>query len=223
MRRVKVKVCGLKREEDLRTACGLGADMVGFVVEVPSSPRSLSLDEAARLIKLVPDDVISVIVVVSHDLERVSRAYNTLKPDLIQIHGPLDIKRFKEEAPEAFIVKALGVSSAQVIEEALSSYYLVNGFLADSPHPEKHGGTGLVHNWDLSKILKEAVYPKPLILAGGLNPENVERAVRYVKPYAVDVSSGIESSPGSKDPEKLRVFIRKAKGVLLEDEYPDPW
>lgn len=218
-----MKVCGLRREEDLKIACELGVDMVGFVIEVPSSPRNLSINEAAKLIKLVPEGVSSVMVTIAHDLRRISETYRMLEPDFIQVHGPLDIRRFREEFPEALIIKALSMSSAHVVKEAISSYCLIDGFLADSPYPEKYGGTGIVHDWSLSKRLREAIYPKPLILAGGLDPENVERAVRYVKPYAVDVSSGVEYAPGLKDPEKLRTFIERAKGVQLEDEYPDPW
>ncbi|MCS7102877.1 MAG: phosphoribosylanthranilate isomerase [Candidatus Korarchaeum sp.] len=223
MRRVKVKICGLKREEDLMLACELGVDIVGFVVGVPSSPRNLNIEEAARLMRGIPEGVRSAIVTVPQSLKQLSEAYYKLKPDLIQVHGPLDLGKLRKELPEAIIIRALSVSSVDTLKEALSSLELVNGFLADSFHSGKYGGTGITHNWYLSKRLKGAVYPKPLILAGGLNPNNVEEAVRYVKPYAVDVSSGVESTPGSKDPEKLRTFIRRAKGVQLEGDYPDLW
>ena len=223
MTTVKVKICGLKRELDVKLACELGADMLGFVVEVPSSPRSLSLEEAARLMELVPEDVRSVIVTVPQGLRRVLEAYKRLKPDILQIHGHLELSGLREEIPNVKIVKALGMRSSSVIEEALKCSKFVDGFLADSPHPGKFGGTGLTHDWSLSKRLRDAVYPKPFILAGGLNPENVESAVRLVKPYAVDVSSGVELKPGMKDPEKLEAFIIRAKSVRLDENYQIPW
>jgi phosphoribosylanthranilate isomerase len=221
MRTVKVKICGITREEDLEVACGLGADMVGFVLEISSSPRNLRLKKAKCLFNLVPENVKSVLVTVPNNLKQVLEAYNLLKPDIIQLHGEnfLDLRLLKEKLPRAALIKVVHVAGEEAIEKAAYEASFFDGILVDSYAPGKHGGTGLVHDWSISKRVRDAIYPKPLILAGGLNPTNVLRAVETVKPYAVDVSTGVESNPGFKDPAKVEAFIRRAKQALLDDDY----
>jgi phosphoribosylanthranilate isomerase len=224
MRAVKVKICGITGEEDLEAACRLGADMVGFVVGVPSSPRNLRLEQAESLFSLVPENVKSVLVTVPSSLEQVIKAYNLLKPDIIQIHSEnfLSLRLLKEKMPRTALIKTVPVTGAETVEKAACEASFADGILADSYAAGKHGGTGHVHNWNISKLLRDAIYPKPLILAGGLNPANVLKAVETVKPYAVDVSTGVESNPGVKDPAKMEAFIRKAKQAVLEDDYYSP-
>jgi phosphoribosylanthranilate isomerase len=219
MRRVKVKICGITREEDLKMVCDMGADAVGFVVGVPSSPRNLTIEKAKKLIKLVPLFVKSVLVAVPQDESQILSFYESLKPDIIQIHGekPLDIALLKEKLSAVPLVRGVNVKSEESLNFAIQESKFFDAFLADSSSSNKYGGTGLTHDWSVSKRIRDAIHPKPLILAGGLNPENVKEAVKTVNPYAVDVSTGVESKPGIKDPEKVAAFIRNAKSVLNDD------
>ncbi|MEM2911907.1 MAG: phosphoribosylanthranilate isomerase [Candidatus Bathyarchaeia archaeon] len=221
MRHVKVKVCGITSEEDLNMVCSMGADAVGFVVGVPSSPRNLTVEKAEKLIKLVPLFVKSVLVVVPHDESEVLNYYKRLKPDIIQIHGekPFDAGFLKKKLFGTPLVRAVNMKSEELLNSALQESKFFDAVLADSSSSDKYGGTGLIHDWSVSKRVREAIHPKPLILAGGLNPENVQEAIKAVKPYAVDVSTGVESKPGVKDFEKVAAFIRNAKALTIEDDW----
>lgn len=219
MRAVKVKICGITSEEDLKMVCDMGADAVGFVVGVPFSPRNLTLETAEKLIKLVPVFVKSVVVIVPKTIKEISAVYERLKPDAIQIHGEetLNAKILRKKLPNTLLIRAVSVKSKETMENATEESKAFDAVLLDSCLPGKYGGTGMVHDWEISKHVREAVHPKPLILAGGLNPENVKSAIQKVKPYAVDVSTGVESKPGVKDPEKVEAFIKNAKETTLND------
>lgn len=212
MSEVKVKICGITREEDLKAACRLGADMVGFVVGVPYSPRNLSLERAEQLIRLVPANVKSVLVTVPQSLSQLAETYMRLKPDMVQIHGNNlgDYDLLRRTFPKAFLVRALMVDS-NVMAKALKALPFFDALHADTYHAGRHGGTGIVHDWSLSRRLRDTIYPKPLILAGGLNPWNVKEAIKTVRPYAVDVSTGVESEPGVKNHSLMEAFIKNAK------------
>jgi phosphoribosylanthranilate isomerase len=221
MRTVKVKICGITCKEDLQMACSLGADAVGFVVGAPYSPRNLTLERAERLIRMVPSHVKSVLVTVPKSLEEMVQLYNRLKPDAIQIHGN-GVQQFpalRNLFPNVCLIRAAAIECPVMLDKVVDESKFFNALLVDTYVPGKHGGTGVAHDWNLSRHVREAVYPKPLILAGGLNPENVGRAIYTVRPYAVDVSTGVESRPGVKDPKKVEAFIREAKSVALEDDY----
>ena len=220
MRTVKVKICGITKEEDLEAACRIGADFIGFVVGVPSSPRNLKLEEAEHLIKLVPKNVKSVLVTVLKSLEEVLEACRLLKPNIIQLHCEdfLDLSVLREKLPSALLVRAFPALE-NVVERVVREARFADGILVDSFAEGRLGGTGVVHDWYISRRVRDIIYPKPLILAGGLNPSNVSEAVKTVRPYAVDVSTGVESKPGFKDLFKMEIFIKRAKSVVLGDEY----
>jgi len=222
MRTVKVKICGITREEDLEAACKLGADMVGFIIGFTLSPRSISLERAKRLFNLIPNGVRSALVMVPKSIEEILETYSHLKPDVIQVHGEFsDLRFLKRRLPETKIVRAVPVIGAESIKRAINEAAYFDGVLVDSHVAGKLGGTGVTHDWSISRLVRDAIYPKPLVLAGGLNPSNVAEAVKVVKPYAVDVSTGVELSPGVKDHMKIEAFIKRAKGVMLEDDYRD--
>jgi len=216
MNSVRVKICGLTSLRDLRCAVEAGVDAVGFVVGVPESPRNLSLDDARRLIDTTPVFVDPVVVTASEDLKQLERIHRALNPRIIQIHGSICMREeIRKIFPDAQIIGALHVGNDEIIKLAVEASERLDALLLDSYVPGKHGGTGKTHDWKLSRRIKEAVYPKPVILAGGLTPKNVKEAIRTVRPFAVDVSSGVESSPGVKDPEKIFEFVRNAKEVKL--------
>lgn len=213
MNGIRVKICSLTRKEDLRVAIAAGADAVGFVVGVPSSPRNISLEKAKKLIQLVPIFVKSVLVTVPKNLEDL-KTYAELRPDALQIHGEnLSTSFFQEKCLSTQIIRGINVNSINTLEAALKASKIFDAILLDSSDENRYGGTGIMHNWKLSAQVKHIIHPKPLILAGGLTPENVQEAIRSVQPYAVDVSSGVESQPGIKSPQKITKFIENAKEV----------
>jgi len=220
MRRVRVKICGITREEDLALAAAAGADAVGFVVGVSSSPRNLCLERAEELIKLAPIFLVkSVLVTVPRSTNDLLKIYERLSPDTIQIHGESlpDVRSLREKLPNTPLIRGINVNPVNALEAASEASKSFDAILLDSSIHGRHGGTGVVHDWNLSKRLKQAIHPKPLILAGGLNPENVKDAICTVQPYAVDVCTGVEACPGIKDPEKVLAFIEKAREVKLLD------
>ena len=211
---VRVKICGITRKEDLDAAAAAGADAVGFVVGVASSPRNLSLTEAERLIRQVPPFVKSVLVTVPRSINDFA-AYKKLNPDAIQIHGENlhASASVRLKLPNAMLIGAVNAQLANDFDAVSRAAKLFDAVLLDSFADGRYGGTGVVHDWGLSKRVKQVIQPKPLILAGGLNPENVAEAVRTVEPYAVDVSSGVEQQPGIKSHKKIVEFIKNAKDV----------
>jgi len=214
MNAIRVKICGITRKEDLDDAAAAGADAVGFVVGVASSPRNLSLHEAERLIRQVPPFVKSVLVTVPRSIDDFA-TYEKLNPDAIQIHGenPHAAASVRLKLPNTLLIGAVNAQLAQDLDAVSRTAKMFDAVLLDSFADGRYGGTGVIHDWELSKRVKQVIQPKPLILAGGLNHENVAEAVRTVEPYAVDVSSGVEQQPGIKSHQKIIEFIKNAKDV----------
>jgi phosphoribosylanthranilate isomerase len=212
---VKVKICGITNEKNLEDAVIAGADALGFVIDVNSSPRSITIDRATELMEKVPIFVSKVAVTVFDDFDRIIEIKNRLKPEYIQVHGHFDSNR--EELLKTFsgtpIIRAIALKSDLSLEDILDEVKNFDAALIDSHVEGRYGGTGMVNDFKMCREIREAISPKPLILAGGLNPENVEKAIRMVKPFAVDVSSGVELSPGTKDCEKMLSFVANAKRV----------
>jgi phosphoribosylanthranilate isomerase len=202
---VRVKICGITSVEDALQAAHSGADALGFVFYV-QSPRNLDPLRAANIISGLPPFVQTVGLFVNADADFVNDTADLCRLDLVQLHG--------DEPPEYCekirrrVIKAFRVSDASSLAPVRD--YHVAGILLDAYSPRAFGGTGLSFNWELAGIAREF---GPVILAGGLAADNVREAVERVAPYAVDVSSGVESSPGKKDPEKVREFIKRAKGL----------
>jgi phosphoribosylanthranilate isomerase len=218
IRRIRVKICGITREEDLSMVTSLGADAVGFVVGVPSSPRNISLKKAGELIRQVPIFVKSVLVVVSKSTDHLLKICEMLRPDALQIHGEKlpDTAILREKLPTTSLIRGLNANPFNVFVTVLEAKKAFDVILLDSFQQQKYGGTGIIHDWELSKRVKQAIQPKFLILAGGLNPDNVREAIHTVKPYAVDVSTGVESYPGIKDPKRIASFIENIRGIAVE-------
>jgi phosphoribosylanthranilate isomerase len=214
MNAVRVKICGITRKEDLDAAVAAGADAVGFVVGVASSPRNIALEKAEKLIRQVPPFVKSVLVTVPRGIDDFE-IYEKLNPDAIQIHGENlhTAASVRLKIPNTLLIGAVNAKLANALDVVSKPAKIFDAVLLDSFANGRYGGTGIVHDWELSKRVKQAIHPKPLILAGGLTPENVAEAVRTVEPYAVDVSSGVERQPGIKDHKKISNFIKNAKDV----------
>ena len=201
---VKVKICGITTLEDALTAIEAGADALGFVF-YSASPRHVSPEQAADIIRKLPPFVQTVGLFVDEKMTVVNAIADHCRLDLIQLHG--------EETPaycesvNRRVIKAFRVKDISTLD--LMVPYHVSGYLLDAWSPDAHGGTGQVFNWD---IAAEAVLGgRNIILAGGLTPENITESIRKVHPYGVDVSSGVEYAPGRKDAFKVRRFAELAK------------
>jgi len=217
MKTVKVKICGITRKEDLDAAATAGADAVGFVVGTTASPRNILLEKAEKLIRHVPPFVKSVLVTVPTSFDELTETYGKLNPDIIQIHRENlpDAASVRLRFPNTCLIGVVNANPANALDVASIASKVFDAVLLDSFANGRYGGTGIVHDWELSKRVKQVISPKPLILAGGLNPENVAEAVRVVQPYAVDVSSGVELQSGIKDSQKMVKFIKNAKDVSI--------
>jgi phosphoribosylanthranilate isomerase len=203
---VKVKICGITNLPDGIAAADAGADALGFMF-YNQSPRAISIEAAADLIRRLPPFVMKVGVFVNAPEDLVVRAIRECGLNLLQFHG--------DETPEYCLqfglmsMKAFRVRDAASLQ-AVSGYH-TDAWLLDAYSPDRPGGTGETFNWDLA--LEAQGWGRPIFLAGGLTPENVAEAVRRARPYAVDVSSGVEAAPGRKDHAKLKAFIQAAKSV----------
>ncbi|MBS7627164.1 phosphoribosylanthranilate isomerase [Candidatus Bathyarchaeota archaeon] len=208
---VKVKICGITCERDLEAATQAGADILGFIVDTPASPRNISLNMAETLIDMVPSRILSVAVTVFKNIERILEINRSLKPNIIQIHGGIDEKLLKEISSAGKVVPAVNARSSDAIGEALKYSNLTQAILVDTCSDSGLGGTGRIHDWSLSRKIRDRIYPAKMFLAGGLTPENVRSAIEAVEPYGVDVSSGVEAKPGVKDPTKMIEFVRRVR------------
>ncbi|WP_455367274.1 phosphoribosylanthranilate isomerase [[Eubacterium] cellulosolvens] len=213
---VEVKICGITTETDLLAATEAGADSVGFVIQAPSSKRNLSLSQAKYLITRTPENVNSVIVSIFADEVNYANIYRELDADLLQLHGiPNTIpKNLQTLSLEDCVIGVVNASSPLALEHAIEFSQRYYSMLLDTMTRNSMGGTGVTHDWTLSRKIRDKIYPRRLILAGGLTPENVRKAIQKVKPYGVDISSGVEKSPGVKDHQKMRKFIKIVKEGL---------
>ncbi|MDD2367447.1 MAG: phosphoribosylanthranilate isomerase [Desulfuromonadaceae bacterium] len=197
---VRVKICGITNLEDAFMAVKAGADALGFVF-FEASPRNITVERAAEIIALLPPFVQTVGLFVNEDLARVNSVADRCNLDIVQLHG--DETPLFCDGVNRRVIKAFRVKNESSLE-SMKSYH-VAGYLLDAWSPAAHGGTGKTFNWD---IAAKAAASDTIILAGGLTPENVADAVAAVKPYAVDVSSGVEITPGKKDATLVNGFIR---------------
>ena len=214
---MKVKICGLTRQEDVIASAEAGADAVGFVVGAPSSPRNLSLERAERLLGAKPSSMEGVLVTVANDASELVEACQRLRVSSVQLHGnkSIDVSLLRNNVPNLALMRGVNANSANAFDEALAASRTYDAVVVDSYVGDQLGGTGLVHDWELSKRVRAAIHPKMMVLAGGLTCENVVGAVQKIQPGGVDVSSGVELQPGIKSHEKISRFVENAKSVEL--------
>lgn len=200
--RTRVKICGFTRVQDAVFAARTGVDALGLVF-YPPSPRNVGIEQATKIVEALPAFITVVGLFVDEQEKRVREVLDAVPIDLIQFHGG-------EEAAYCRLfnrpyVKAVQIRDSIDIQGLADEYHDASGLLLDAYHPDAKGGTGQRFDWGL--IPKEC--SRPIILAGGLEPGNVRQAVETVRPYAVDVSSGVESAKGIKDAEKMTVFVNE--------------
>jgi phosphoribosylanthranilate isomerase len=207
---MRVKICGITRAEDAKLAVRLGAWGLGFIF-CEQSPRNISPEEAAKIIKVLPDSIRTVGVFVNAEAETIRDIQEKTGINTIQLHGD-ETPEFVSELETASVIKATALNSQSDLD-ALKLHDRVMAFFIDSSTPEKRGGTGVHSNW---KLAREAKQFGNVILSGGLTPDSVGAAIREVGPWAVDVSSGIESRPRIKDPNKMRDFFDAVSKATLQ-------
>lgn len=199
---VRVKICGITKPEDAKLVSELGAHAIGLNFH-DSSPRCITPFAAAELIRRLPPFVATVGIFVNWDESPTVALCKALGLFAAQLHGdesPQTVERVGRRLP---VIKALRLGQGSAAPD-FSRFHGVSAFLLDSALSGHYGGTGATGNWHLART---AAQSHRIILAGGLTPENVGEAIRIVRPYAVDVASGVESRPGKKDPAKLRAFF----------------
>jgi phosphoribosylanthranilate isomerase len=203
---VFTKVCGITNPGDAREAADVGADAIGLIFA--ESPRRVDVEEARRISIALPDDILKVGVFVDAGPEEVLRTAREARLDLAQLHG--------DETPETVsairgvglpVMKAVRVRSAEALETLKG--FEADLFLLDAWSARARGGTGETFDWELAKSVKGH---DNIVISGGLSPENVREAIGFFEPYGVDASSSLEERPGEKDGERVRRFVRAAKG-----------
>lgn len=201
---VRVKICGITSPAQAIMAQDAGADALGLVI-YPKSSRYVDIQQATEIRAVIGPQTTAVVLLVNADEATVGRVIAEVKPDLIQFHGD-ETQAFCQQFGFPFI-RAIRMREGLDIDAQVSAYKAEGGFLFDAWSEDQYGGTG--HQFDWSRLPSSRDYP--LILAGGLTPDNVASAVTTVRPEMVDVSGGVESAPGIKDPGQVSAFIRNAK------------
>jgi phosphoribosylanthranilate isomerase len=203
---VRIKICGITNAADALAAIDAGANLLGFNFYA-KSPRHITETEAAKIRPQLSEKVEAVGIFVNAPPAEVAALCKSLKLDAAQLHG--------DEPPEAVAKVALGVAVFKAFRvesdfrlETLDEYSEASAFLFDAAHTGQYGGTGRTTDWD---VARRAAIGHRIILAGGLNVENVAAAVRIVRPYAVDVASSVESKPGKKDHGRMREFVQEVR------------
>ncbi|CAK0775738.1 N-(5'-phosphoribosyl)anthranilate isomerase [Gammaproteobacteria bacterium] len=198
--RTRIKVCGITCPEHALIAADCGVDAIGLVF-YPRSPRVVDLETASKIVEVLPPFMVSIALFVNPTFGEVQKVTSQIYVNLLQFHG--------QESPEfcnSFglpYLKAVPMRAGMDLEQIFQKYKESRGLLVDTYQPHTHGGTGVTFDW--TQIQKKRSFP--LILAGGLTQENVGQAIQEVHPYAVDVSSGVESQKGIKNPEKIKEFV----------------
>lgn len=207
---VCVKICGHTNKEDLGESLALGADLVGVIVEVPvDTPRRVTAKKARQIFSAASEG--RVMVIMPSSVEEAQRLCLEVMPDYVQLHGRESVALVRElrRVLPCGIIKTIHVAGREAVREALGYAPYCDYLLLDTPSAAM-GGSGRKHDWSVSRAIVRSA-EVPVILAGGLNPGNVQEAIRAVKPYGVDVSSGVEAAPGKKDYERVKDFIAAAK------------
>ena len=208
-----IKICGIKTPEILETVIASGADMVGFM-HFSRSPRHVSIEEIATLISEARGRIQTCVVLVNPDNSCVAEVA-ALGPDWIQLHGPETPHRVEAIRAEAGveIMKALPIGSADDVAHVAAFVDVADSILLDAKPPkgaDRPGGLGETFDWSLLKALDPSI---PFMLSGGLTPQTVADAISSIRPYGVDVSSGVETAPGVKDKRLIEAFIRNARAA----------
>lgn len=209
----KVKICGVTNENDALNAAKLGADFIGFLVEIDFSEDNIKRKEAKDIIKRLPLEVTPVFVTYLQKAEPIIEIAKEINPQAIQLHNIIELKeigKIRKALPKIKITKSIPVADESAVKEAKKYEKYADYILLDTKGEKGRGGTGKTHDWSISSEIVKKI-KKPVFLAGGLNPDNVGKAIEAVNPFAVDVNSGVKAKPGIKDYKKMKLFIERVK------------
>jgi phosphoribosylanthranilate isomerase len=211
---VMVKICGIRSEEDI--AAAEGADALGFIVSTPQSSRNLTVAHARALMRSVPPGLLKVVVTTA--LGREPRLVEVLAPDALQVHralSPHELTRLRAALPQNLrlygLLPVVGPTHEIIARGRALAQAGLDGVILDTVVGRRVGGTGRTHDWAVSRVVRDALHPLTVILAGGLTPANVRRALEHVRPDAVDVASGVEEADGRKSREKITAFVHQVR------------
>lgn len=207
---MRIKICGICQPDQGQAIAALGIKTLGFIC-VPSSPRYVTVNQAQQILGKLPPGIQTIGVFADASLETIKQVVLETGFTGIQLHGnesPEFCQAVKQAFPNREIIKALRIQSAESLQNAIAYYPLIDTLLLDAYHPHQLGGTGQTLPWESLKNFKP---PCPWLLAGGLNPENVLTALSYLQPDGIDLSSGVERSPGNKDLDKVSQLIKNLK------------
>ncbi|MBX5436113.1 MAG: phosphoribosylanthranilate isomerase [Alicyclobacillaceae bacterium] len=212
---MRVKICGIQSEEDMRTALAAGADALGFLVGITHlAEDQVTIDLARHLVAKLPPFVSSVAVTHLRTAAEISELVQAVRCTTVQVHDDVDVgvlSEVRRNLPSVKVIKAVHVTGPEALAYARHFEPYADALLLDSRTENRIGGTGRTHDWNISRqIVREIRIP--VILAGGLNPDNVADAVQKVRPYGVDVNSGVERN-GRKDPSLCRRFADRARAA----------
>jgi phosphoribosylanthranilate isomerase len=203
----KVKICGITNLEDALEAVNNGYDALGFIFA--DSPRKINIEAAEYILKALPPFTNCVAVFMNENPAVIKNILKNCPFDTIQFHGEENPQVLMQFKPQKKIIKSIRVKNEQSID-LIEEYKEADAFLLDTYVKDIAGGTGQVFDWQIARTAKK--YNKPIILSGGLNPENIQEAIKSIDPFAVDVSSGVEEHPGKKSRTLMKDFIKKIKG-----------
>lgn len=209
---LRVKICGITQLDDAECACELGADAIGFIF-YKKSPRYITMEQAAEIVRQLPEYVVRVGVFVDTSPNEITKHIETIKLDAVQFHGNYDINDL-EQFSSSQVIAVARVSDTFRAAELEKFKSCAAAILLDTYRKGLYGGTGKTFDWQAAIDAK--AYGR-IILAGGLDPDNVRRAVETVSPYALDISSGVEAQPGKKDHKKLKQLFHHLR------EYHHDW
>ena len=212
-----VKICAIRRQEDALIAAELGADAIGLLVgQKHNSPDFISATVARDISRALPPSVEAVLVTHVEEIDELERLLHQSEIKTVQLHSAIassSVERLRGRLPHLKIFKSINIISADSVAYPEAFKKLVDGFVLDSINiaTDQVGGTGKTHDWSISRQIVMCYPEIPIILAGGLNSENVRSAIEQVRPFGVDVNSGTKAPDGFKDPRKMEAFIVQAK------------
>jgi phosphoribosylanthranilate isomerase len=219
---MRTKICGIRDQHDVDVALSAGADALGFLIGLGYRTNDeVDPDFAKRIIRGLPPFVSSVFVTHDLDVSHVLATCKMIAANTIQMHGAMalpDLERLRRELPRSIkLIQAVHVDGPDAVKRAKAVARVADALLLDTKTKDRIGGTGLTHDWAISAHIVEEV-PRPVILAGGLTPDNVAAAIVRVRPFAVDVNSGVEAEDGSKHADKVRDFVRRAREAFSDGQ-----
>ena len=213
---IRIKICGVRTRHDAELVVRQGADAIGLILGTKfTSEDEIAAIDARSIISSLPPFISSVMVTHLQNSLEIAGLCRDVRPTTIQLHNDLpceEIVKLHRELPHVKLIKAIHVVDETAIGDAIRFSPYVNALLLDTRTRDRIGGTGITHDWSISRqiVLHSTV---PIILAGGLTPANVRSAIAAVGPFGVDVNSGVDAASGAKDPQKVMEFIAHARGV----------